>query len=90
MEDLYGWLIVLAGAIIGLLGAFLFTSERELRNKRREYEEFRANQTADTLHRPTEAQRSAGCINPATCASNASACCASSFNVFRTIIVTLC
>jgi SMC interacting uncharacterized protein involved in chromosome segregation len=50
MEDLYGWLIVFAGGAIGLLGTFLFASERELKEKRRECEELRASYTAEAHH----------------------------------------
>lgn len=39
MEDMFVWILVLAGAIIGLLGTFLIASERELKKKRREIEE---------------------------------------------------
>src|SRR5919108_4912806 len=35
------WLLIFAGGTIGLLGTFLFTSERELGKKRREIEYFR-------------------------------------------------
>src|SRR6266508_3451484 len=46
MENLYSWLIIFSGATITLLGSFLFISERELRNKRREFDEFKRRQTA--------------------------------------------
>ena len=39
MEDTFIWILVLAGAVIGLLATFLISSERELRKKRREVEE---------------------------------------------------
>jgi chromosome segregation ATPase len=40
MEDMFLWILVFAGAVIGLLGIFLISSERELKRKRREVEEF--------------------------------------------------
>jgi chromosome segregation ATPase len=42
MEDTFVWILVFAGATIGLLGTFLISSERELKRKRREVEEFAA------------------------------------------------
>jgi hypothetical protein len=46
MENLYSWLIIFSGVTITLLGSFLFISERQLRNKRREFDEFKRRQTA--------------------------------------------
>jgi chromosome segregation ATPase len=54
MENLYSWLITFCGATIALLGSFLFVSERELRNKRREFDEFKRKQTAKPVHSSTE------------------------------------
>jgi chromosome segregation ATPase len=39
MESLFVWIVMSAGAAIALLGAVLFTSERELKTRRREVEE---------------------------------------------------
>lgn len=39
MEDTFIWILVFAGAVIGLLATFLMSSERELKKKRREVEE---------------------------------------------------
>jgi chromosome segregation ATPase len=39
MESLFVWIVMFAGAAIVLLGLFLVSSERELKNKRREIEE---------------------------------------------------
>jgi chromosome segregation ATPase len=58
MENLYSWLITFCGATIALLGSFLFVSERELRNKRREFDEFKRKQTAKPVHSSTEEARS--------------------------------
>ena len=54
MENLYSWLIIFSGATIALLGSFLFVSEHELRNKRRELEEFKRKQTTKSVHSSTE------------------------------------
>ncbi|MGH7826937.1 MAG: hypothetical protein ACREQ7_17420 [Candidatus Binatia bacterium] len=43
------WLLIFAGATIGLLGTFLLASERELRKQRRESEDFRRKQTDNPL-----------------------------------------
>jgi hypothetical protein len=59
MENLYSWLITFSGATIALLGSFLFVSERELRNKRREFDEFKRKQTTKPVHSSTEEARSA-------------------------------
>jgi chromosome segregation ATPase len=56
MENLYSWLIIFSGATITLLGSFLFTSERELRNKRRELDEFKRKQTAKPIRPSTETE----------------------------------
>jgi chromosome segregation ATPase len=58
MENLYSWLIIFCGATIALLGSFLFVSERELRNKRREVDEFKRKQTTKPVHSSTEEARS--------------------------------
>ena len=42
MEDMFVWMLVFAGAAIGLLGIFLVASERELKTKRREVKELEA------------------------------------------------
>ncbi len=47
MEDLFVWMLVFAGATIGLLGTFLIASERELKKKRREAKELAAKINAD-------------------------------------------
>ena len=39
MESLFVWIVMSAGVAIALLGAVLFTSERELKTRRREVEE---------------------------------------------------
>ena len=39
MESLFVWIVMAAGVAIALLGAVLFTSERELKTRRREVEE---------------------------------------------------
>ncbi len=58
MEDLFLWMLIFAGAVIGLLGTFLIASERELTKKRREIEELAAkgegNRTVITLDQPDE------------------------------------
>jgi chromosome segregation ATPase len=59
MENLYSWLITFCGATIALLGSFLFVSERELRNKRREFDEFKRKQTTKPVDSSTEEARSA-------------------------------
>src|SRR5213079_1494057 len=58
MENLHVWLFLFAGGTIGLLATFLLASERELRNKRREFEGVRRNQTDKTIDRSAEAQHS--------------------------------
>ena len=58
MENLYSWLIIFCGATIALLGSFLFLLERELRNKRREVDEFKRKQTTKPVHSFTEEARS--------------------------------
>ena len=57
MENLYSWLIIFSGATITLLGSFLFISERELRNKRRELDEFKRKLTAKSIAPSTESER---------------------------------
>jgi chromosome segregation ATPase len=47
MEDIFVWMLVFAGATIGLLGTFLISSERELKKKRREAEALAARIDAD-------------------------------------------
>lgn len=47
MEDMFVWMLVFAGATIGLLGTFLISSERELKKKRREADELAARINAD-------------------------------------------
>jgi chromosome segregation ATPase len=54
MENLYSWLIIFCGATIAFLGSFLFVSERELRNKRREFDEFKRKQTTKPVDKSTE------------------------------------
>lgn len=54
MENLYSWLIIFSGATISFLGSFLFISERELKNKRREWDEFRRKRAAVPTNSPTE------------------------------------
>ena len=58
MENLHVWLFLFAGGTIGLLATFLLASERELRNKQREFEGVRRNQTDKTIDRSAEAQHS--------------------------------
>jgi chromosome segregation ATPase len=58
MENLYSWLITFCGATIALLGSFLFVSERELRNKRREVDEFKRKQTTKPVDTSIEEARS--------------------------------
>jgi chromosome segregation ATPase len=58
MENLQVWLLVLAGATIGLLSTFLLAAERELRNKRLEYEALRRRQTDNAANRPAESESS--------------------------------
>ena len=48
MEHLYPLLILCSGATIVLLGSFLLASERELKKKRREIDEFKRKRTADS------------------------------------------
>lgn len=51
MEDMFVWILVLAGAIIGLLATFLVASERELKKKRGEAEELAARiNVAESAH----------------------------------------
>jgi hypothetical protein len=57
MENLYSWLIIFCGATIALLGSFLFISERELRNKRRELDEAKHKQTTKPVDSSTEEAR---------------------------------
>jgi len=47
MENMFVWMLVFAGATIGLLGTFLIASERELKKKRREANELAARINAD-------------------------------------------
>ncbi|MGE5302054.1 MAG: hypothetical protein ACM3TN_01925 [Alphaproteobacteria bacterium] len=42
MQDMFVWIVVFAGAVIGLLGIFLISSERELKRQRRAVEELLA------------------------------------------------
>ena len=56
MENLYSWLFMLSGATITVLGSLLIFSERQIRNKRREFEQFRLG--AKPVNPPTESQRS--------------------------------
>lgn len=50
MENPYSWLIILSGTTITVLGSFLLASERELRNKRRQFDELKRSQTAKPQH----------------------------------------
>ena len=56
MENFYSWLFMLSGATITGLGSLLIFSERQLRNKRREFEQFKLG--AKPVNPPTESQRS--------------------------------
>ena len=56
MEQAYSWLIIFSGATIVLLGTFLFAAERELGNKRREFDEFRREQAARPVKPSTEGE----------------------------------
>ena len=56
MENLYSWLFMLSGAMITVLGSLLIFSERQVRNKRREFEQFKLG--AKPVNPPTESQRS--------------------------------
>ncbi|HZD39863.1 MAG TPA: hypothetical protein VE131_04025, partial [Terriglobales bacterium] len=40
MDNLFIWMLISAGAVIGLLATFLLASERELKIKRRQLEIF--------------------------------------------------
>jgi chromosome segregation ATPase len=55
MENMFVWILVFAGATIGLLGTFLIASERELKKTRREANEMAArincDQSADSESR---------------------------------------
>jgi len=58
MEDMFVWILVCAGATIGLLGTFLISSERELKRKRREVEEFAARlESGETAPAPADTER---------------------------------
>ena len=56
MENLYVWLLIFAGTMIGLLGTLLLAAERELRSKRGECEALRRNRTDSTLGRSTASE----------------------------------
>src|SRR5438128_11850303 len=56
MENLHVWLFLFAGGTIGLLATFLLASERDLRNKQRDFEGVRRNQTDKTIDRSAQAQ----------------------------------
>jgi chromosome segregation ATPase len=58
MEHMYSWLIIFSGAIIVLLGTFLFAAERELRNTRREFDEFKRKQAAKPIKPSADSERS--------------------------------
>ncbi len=66
MENMFVWILVFAGATIGLLGTFLIASERELKKKSREADELAAKVNADhSVHdEPYPAQPAE--IEPAT------------------------
>jgi len=52
METMFVWMLVSAGATIGLLGTFLIASERELKAKRRQVEELTSK--LGDAHQPNE------------------------------------
>ncbi|HZA54122.1 MAG TPA: hypothetical protein VE616_07720 [Candidatus Udaeobacter sp.] len=58
MENLYVWLLIFAGTMIGLLGTLLLASERELRGKRGECEALRRNRTETIMARSTASKDS--------------------------------
>ena len=58
MEHMYSWLIIFSGATIVLLGTFLFAAERELRNTRREFDEFKRKQAAKPIKPSADSERS--------------------------------
>ena len=58
MEIPYSWLIIFSGATIALLGTFLFAAERELRNTRREFDEFKRKQAGKPIKPSAESERS--------------------------------
>src|SRR5918996_1642221 len=58
MENLYVWLPIFAGTMIGLLGTLLLASERELRGKRGECEALRRNRTETIMARSTASKDS--------------------------------
>jgi len=49
MENIFVWILIFAGATIGLLGIFLIASERELKKKRREVEALAATRGGDAV-----------------------------------------
>jgi hypothetical protein len=58
MESLYSSLIVFSGVTITLLGAFLLASERQLKNRQRELDEFKRHQGAKPIQSPTAGEHS--------------------------------
>src|SRR5512141_3168249 len=64
MEDIFVWMLVFAGAIIGLLGTFLVASERELKKKRNE-----AQDLADRINAAQNITGEAQAAQPAESAS---------------------
>ena len=57
MESLYSSLIVFSGVTITLLGAFLLASERQLRNKQRELDNFKRPQGAKPIQSSTAGEQ---------------------------------
>jgi DNA repair exonuclease SbcCD ATPase subunit len=58
MEHMYSWLIIFSGVTIVFLGTFLFAAERELRNTRREFDEFKRKQAAKPIKPSADSERS--------------------------------
>jgi predicted RNase H-like nuclease (RuvC/YqgF family) len=70
MENAYSWLIIFSGATIALLGTFLFAAERELRNIRREFDEFKRKQAAKPIRSSAESEPSETQPSAKTIATN--------------------
>jgi chromosome segregation ATPase len=56
MENLYSWLIICSGTTISLLGFLLYSSERELRKKRCEVDEYKGKDRAHVVQSSRENQ----------------------------------
>jgi chromosome segregation ATPase len=57
MESLYSSLIIFSGVSITLLGALLLASERQLRNKQREFDEFKRKESVKPVKSTTASEQ---------------------------------